>query len=481
MTYSKNIPAIFSFLLPKPHKLDSPHVVLALGLAGISLGQALQHGDGFLNASSLFYLTLALIFLGWGLFAVPAFGQSFFSRIAFPILLLGLVLQIYQLTFTYVGDYQFLSLLPTLWQLRLLVLVAGGFALLSLAPQKWVPSASRNGLTLLALTVNGLAGVWVIQQAPTPFIDVFVYHQNSGWALAHGIDPYSLTTANIYGDLGKYGYGAELFQGDVLNISNPYPPLSIYISSLGYFMGGDIRYSHLFVFILSCALIAFLHPGRGTKLAAYVFLFTPKSLYVIEQSWTEPIVVFLLVVVVYAYLHRSRWLEILVGLFFASKQYLLFAFPLVLMIFQIQTPFFRWFRRMSIIALTALLVTAPLALWNINSFLWNVGEAQWYQPFRLDALSYLSAYARVSGTEPTSLIAFAALAFALYLSWRNLPRTIEGFAAAFAFSMAIFFAFNKQAFCNYYFLVIGTISCTWAVIQSKEPFEELKESPVSTY
>jgi hypothetical protein len=45
------------------------------------------------------------------------------------------------------------------------------------------------------------------------------------------------------------------------------------------------------------------------------------------------------------------------------------------------------------------------------------------------------------------------LALALAV-WRS-PRTPTGFATAVAFTFLIFFAFNKQAFCNYFFFVIG--------------------------
>jgi hypothetical protein len=55
-------------------------------------------------------------------------------------------------------------------------------------------------------------------------------------------------------------------------------------------------------------------------------------------------------------------------------------------------------------------------------------------------------------------VAAAASALAL---WR-LPRTPAGFAMANALTFMGFFAFNKQAFCNYYFFVIGTVCASLA-------------------
>lgn len=456
---------------PKPQRLDSEHTIPALGLAAICLGQALAAGNGFLNGTALIYLTVSLVFLGWAICTRPAFGGRLFQRISFPILLLGLCLQVYQLSFAYYGDYQFLSLLPTLWQFRAGILIAGGLAVASLTFQKWLPPGWLNALTILALLGLGLSGIWLIRHAPYPFIDVFVFHQSSAKALSTGVNPYLLSPPNIYGDKHIYGYGAELIQNGVLTIGNPYPPLSIYFSSLGYLFAGDIRYSHLVAFILSGALIAFLRPGRGSKLAAYLFLFSPRSFYVIEQSWTEPIVVLFLTAAVYCAIHRPQWLPMLAGLLFASKQYLLFAFPLMLLVSPSKQPFsarLRWFGKISLVALA---VTAPLALWNFPAFVWNVGEAQWHQIFRLDALSYLAAYARVTDTQPSQLVAFAALALAFLGVWRFLPRTPEGFTAAFAWCLMVFFAFSKQAFCNYYFLVIGTMCCAISALNRKLPIK----------
>jgi hypothetical protein len=464
-----------SILQPKLRTFDSPHVLLALGLSAISLGQALQSGNGFINVAALFYLTLSLIFFSWAIFGRSQQDEKFFSKITFPILGLGLLLQIYQLAFAYFGDGLFLSLLPNLWQFRLGILLAGGLAMASLFLPDNVSPRWINVLTALVLLVLFLSGVWLIRHVPYPYIDVFVFHQNSGNALLNGVNPYTLNALNIYGDKYVYAYGPALMQGNVLTIGNPYPPLSIYVSTLGYLFGGDIRYSHLMAFLLSGALMAFLYPGRTSKLAAYIFLFMPKSFYVLEQSWTEPIVVLFLMLVVYAAVHRPQWLSIMAGLFFASKQYLIFVFPLALLLFPFKQPFPTWFRRYLEIASIALLVTLPLALWDFRAFFWNVGEAQWYQMFRLDALSYLTLYARLTDVQPSQFIAFMVLAFAFFTVWRIVPRTPAGFALALAWCLILFFAFNKQAFCNYYFLVIGAMCAALSLFSSKIMADPLKQ------
>jgi hypothetical protein len=43
-----------------------------------------------------------------------------------------------------------------------------------------------------------------------------------------------------------------------------------------------------------------------------------------------------------------------------------------------------------------------------------------------------------------------------------------GFAIATALCLGLFFAFSKQAFCNYYFLVVGIICCALAALPASD-------------
>jgi hypothetical protein len=43
------------------------------------------------------------------------------------------------------------------------------------------------------------------------------------------------------------------------------------------------------------------------------------------------------------------------------------------------------------------------------------------------------------------------------LAVRRCPRTPAGFALAVGFVYLVFFAFNKQAFCNYYFFPLAAL------------------------
>jgi len=449
------------YILSILHNLNVTCVGFSLGLAGLTLGQALQNGNGGFTVPAIIWLTVSLICLAYALFTPRKPLQGFFVKISFPVLLLGLLWQIFQLATKYPGVSLQASSLSTLWLFKLGVIVAGILAFMSLAPKDRISSVRQNLLVWLTLLVIWLMGIWIIKSSPEPRIDVFVFQQMSGQALLLGSNPYTVTPPNIYGHTQYYGEELVGANGN-LTIGNPYPPLSIYFATLGYLAGGDIRYSYLLAIVLSGALIAFLHPGRESKLAAYIFLFTPRVFYLVEQSWTEPIVVLLLTATVYCAIHYPRWLPFILGLLFASKQYLLFLIPLTLLLIPQKSSWRNWVRIYAGMAGVAVAVTTPLALWNIPAFMWNVGEAQWYQIFRMDALSYLALYAHGFNQTPSQLSGFIALASAFLLVWRFIPRTPMGFSAGMAWCLGIFFAFSKQAFCNYYFLVIGAICCTLA-------------------
>jgi hypothetical protein len=154
-------------------------------------------------------------------------------------------------------------------------------------------------------------------------------------------------------------------------------------------------------------------------------------------------------------------LGIALGLFLASKQYLLLAVPLL--------PLLRppghdqaTLRRYSLtVAFPAVAVVAvlalPFAVWNLPAFVHDVVTLQVQQPFRDDALTFLAAFAYLTGVRLPSSLAFLAAILATVVAWRRCPSTPSGFALAVAFVFFAFFAFNKQAFCNYYSFVVGAL------------------------
>ena len=439
---------------------------LLLGVAALALGQALQDSNGFLTTPAIVWLTIALICAGASATSQHLSFPLVSHKALWAVLVTGLVWQIFQLLTTAPGIYILPAHFLILWQYQASVVFGGVCALLSLAPRAWYSLHARSGLIASAFFAVLLAGVWVIRASPRPLIDTYVFQQTSSEALLQGHNPYELTPPNIYGDMSFYG--AELVKDGKMTIGNPYPPLSIYLSLLGYAIAGDIRYSHLAAILVAGVLMVCLRPGREALLAAYIFLFTPRVFFVLEQSWTEPWVLFLSVAVVWCAIHRPAWNFIVLGLLIASKQYTIFLFPLIVLLIPPASPRRVWEQAWGWTLGVAFAVTAPLAFWNFPAFLWDVGLAQWYQVFRVDALSYAAVYARVFGQLPSQFLSYIVLGAALLLIWRYGSRSPAGFAAALALCLGLFFAFSKQAFCNYYFLVVGMLCCALAAMHTSD-------------
>ena len=331
-------------------------------------------------------------------------------------------------------------------------------ALLTLAGLADVPPLRRVWFPLVLLLYL-LLGAWVIAHAPEPAIDVFIFQQQGSAALLDGRNPYAITFPNIYGDDPVYGPG--LVNGDRLAFGFPYPPLSLFLALPGYLIAGDHRYAQLLALGVAGALLALARPGRLGALAAVLLLFSPRIFFVLEQGWTEPFAILLLAATVCCACRWPRALPVALGLLLAVKQTLVFV-PLLVPL--LRGGLAHWRESWPLLwraAAVALVVSLPLALGAPRDFVWSVVTLQIYQPLREDALSYVAWLAR-SGMPAPTWLAFAMVLLAAALALWRAARTPAGFAAGVALAFLAFFAFNKQAFCNYYFFVLGALCCALA-------------------
>ena len=179
------------------------------------------------------------------------------------------------------------------------------------------------------------------------------------------------------------------------------------------------------------------------------------------NGWTDPLAVMAFALTAFVAIRKPAWLWIAGGVLFAIKQYLIGLAPLAFLLWP-GRPWQAVVRELGKAIALALVVTAPLALWNISAFLKDVVLFQVFQPFRIDSLSYLAWYARITGSQPAAWVGFASMLAAMVMVLWRAPRTPAGFAAGGATILFAFFAFNKQAFCNYYFVVIGALWCAVA-------------------
>jgi hypothetical protein len=485
----------------------SSFLAAAMVVAAVMTGLAIQLQNGEYTPAAMGLITVALIasVFAVGFSNINVSGEGPASQLTMALLAVGLAAQFAALFLAWPGVD-----LPHLGGRQLLPFQAG----LSLAAGLLVLGAlessgktrigyfDKRGMGVppmafiwfpLLLIIFLLLGIWMVHSSPRPAIDVWEFQQRAAHELLHGRNPYAMTFPDIYHSTHpghQQVYGPGLVVNDQLQFGFPYPPVSLLLATIGYAVAGDHRYAQVLAITLAATFIGYCRRGRVAMLAAALLLFTPRIFFVLGRGWTEPFVVMLLAATIFCACRRSRWLPVALGLFLATKQYLIFALPLTFFLLPPSTgsgqasvsgaestssiatgfprsiPWRDWFSLLWKSALVAAIVTLPFVFWNYHAFVKSTVTVQELSPFRWDALSYLVWYGFRGHlvTQPLTAVfwsTFAATAALVWSLWRA-PRTPAGFAAALALLSLAFFAFNKQAFCNYYFFVIGAMCCAIA-------------------
>lgn len=417
-------------------------------LAAAILARAVQIDDGHLRGEAIAMLALAFALVLVAVLAaeVPALARHG-PRFAIAVLGVAIAYEVVELLARPPGIYLARGVATAPFYAG--VVLSAALLGAALVSERW-----RRPCFALFLLAQFLLGVWMIHASPDPRIDVHVFQRDASRALFSGHAPYGMSHPDL--GIDPRFFGPSLVENGRTRIGLPYPPLSALLSLPGHLFG-DHRYSLVAAMTIAAAFMAWARPGRMATGAAALFLFTPRRFFVLEQGWTEPYVVLAFASVVLCACRFRRALPYALGLFFAVKQYAVLAAPLVLLL--LPRPW-SWREIWGVAwraALTALVVTMPLALVDLPAFMRDVVLFQVRQPFRPDALSFLAWFARGGGAPLPAWIGFAALAAMLLVALWRAPRTPAGFALGSGLAFLAFFAFNKQAFANYYFFVGGAL------------------------
>ena len=318
---------------------------------------------------------------------------------------------------------------------------------------------------LLLLACFLLMGVAVLKASPRPWVDVWVIQQGGAEALRHGVNPYAASYPNIYGAQTAKMLAPELLvRGRIA--AYPYPPLTVLLNLLALVLFGDIRYALLFLMAFAAFFLARAAKSATGELAALFILFQPRTFFVLEQAWTEPLVLACFAGAALAVASRKSPLVTgaALGLLAASKQTSLFL--LLPLAFVLPPPGRR--KPLLVAALVAALLLLPFALWDPPGFFRGLVRMQLWQPFRDDSLSLsaLAAHLRPGDYSALSAVGLtlAAALFAFCLRGGiDLPLATSAAAAAWLLTLLL----NKQAFCNYYWLAAGLL-CAAAVLPKRD-------------
>lgn len=436
---------------------DSATSALAMALFAMAVGYSIHISKGYYSPRALLWLTIGLVFCAAAI-VLPALGEVEWlaRRSLAPLLAVGIAMQA--------------ALLMTHGHCEGLVCAGVGIILFL----GWLQFFDLHRLRIPVIVI--MAATFVVaagarlNSLKDPPIDVYLWQQSTSAALMHGTDPYEVRIPNLYRNVRFYGPGLTDQHGYV-TFGFPYPPLSLLMVLPGFLVRGDIRYALTLAVAVSATLMALARPGRAGRigaLAGVLFLITPRVFYVLSMAWTEPLLVLNFSIVMFCACRWRKGLPWALGLFFSTKQYAVLALPLLPLL--VQGPE-RWRELRGIVIKAGMVVAAinlPFLLWNVREFTRAVVLLQFMQPFRTDGLSYLVwLYSKTGVMNPTIwiplLVVIPAIALAL---WRG-TCSPAGFAAALALVSVLFFAFNKQAFCNYYYFVIAT-GC-WSVAAAELP------------
>ncbi len=440
---------------------DTGQASLLLGLAAFALGQGLQVANGNLHPDSIKWLTVTLGLALAALLAPTVAWVEARVHVLLPLLVVtGLGWQFTQLFTAMPGMYLRLAGIQTLFPFFTWLVVAAVAAGAASGKDALFPRA----LPVVVVGAFVACSAWMLKTSPEPFIDVFVFQRDGVRELLAGRNPYAMQYPDIYGNSPFYGEGLSV--NGKLQFGYPYPPLSLLLAIPGHVLGGDYRWSQVAALAVAGLFIAYSRPGPTGTLLSALFLFTPRSFFVVEQGWTEPFVALGLAGTVFCSLRFPRGLPWVLGLFLATKQYLVFAAPATWLLVADPRPAKKDLLRMlaEVVGIAAV-VSLPMALWDVKAFWHDVAALQVYQPFRVEAMSYLAWWAGQGHERLPTALAFLAAAGGVGLGLWRAPRTAGGFALTCCLAFLGFFAFNKQAFCNYYAFVVGALCVAAAAMQ----------------
>jgi hypothetical protein len=311
----------------------------------------------------------------------------------------------------------------------------------------WIARRRFAGLILIAVALR----ILMLSSTPSPGIDVFVSQSAAGSGLLEGKNVYTMQMPSPY-EPGKLipNYG--------------YPPSVIYCNGVSWLLFKDVRAVWVICDVLAALLMYLLawrfNPGekgrRLCQLLPLTFLFLPRSLFVIEQSWTEPLVVVSLAgfALAAASGRSPALIGALLGLWLSSKQYVVLAIPAVLKLR-------RWRATTWICAIAVGLALAlPFAIWDFAAMKANIFDFFVKSEGRADALSLygllLALRVQLSAAVTGVVVALLWIGGIAWFTWK-MPRNLAGMLFAAAGMWIFFFLLGKQAFANYFYLVAFTL------------------------
>ena len=286
------------------------------------------------------------------------------------------------------------------------------------------------GLAVLA----GGTGVVTVLLSPDPYIDVWHLLQESSDGLLRGADLYRQHWSQRHGLRDVY----------------PYLPGTTVLLAPFRWLLGDVRYGLLAAILGGAWVIRRLAPRAPVALAALLLVF-PHWVLLVDQSWTEPLLLLALAGAVLALRQERPGLAVLgLAVALACKQHVVLLLP----VFALWPTFGP--RRAAWSALLAGLVVLPWLVAGPGDLWHDAVSANLSLGVLRRALSLPSLFGR-AGVVVGFWFTLLALGAAYALVLRRVRRTPSGLALGCGVVMWALDVANKQSFFNHYTLPLGLL------------------------
>lgn len=336
-------------------------------------------------------------------------------------------------------------------------LLAAGAILLSLTFLRSTGASEKFARRRFIILVIFAAAqcLLMLKSSPRPAVDVFVSQTEGSQGLLEGKNVYSMEFTPSY-------------QGHVADHYG-YPPASFYPVFASWYLFGDVRVAWIICqFLAAFFLYRIARRARPedmlfAQLLTLALLFLPKGLLVVEQSWTEPLVLATMGGFALAWTAgaRSRLLGLAMGLWLSSKQYVVLAVPFLFKLVRLRLT--AWLAA----ALTGIALVLPFAIWDYKSLLNDVLLFFLKSEGRADALSIYGALLRHHIAVPWQIVTFLWLGGLAFFTLK-MRRDLAGMLFSTACMWLFFFLLGKQAFLNYYHLTTYALLLAAAAAPEQE-------------
>jgi hypothetical protein len=316
----------------------------------------------------------------------------------------------------------------------------------------------RGGLRLLVLfcSVSLLLGLAlrgsVLLASPNPVIDVFTLLCEEPDQILAGRNPYTHDIVSPYGTA----------RAEALGVADPpdprpagYPPHPYLLALPFRALGADPRWANVVGDGLAALALLGVALQRRRPLAGFLalalWLFIPRTTFMIEQAWYEPMIGGLLGVglLLTEAAGWQRWTGyLLIGLGLTAKQYGAPMLPALLW------PHRKHWRPIIVGLVAGLAVMLPWLIWSPHDFLDTVFWKHLDRPSQHEgAITIAAGCNNIFGFVPWCGVMWALAGVLVLLISARAPRHGAATALALGTSLFVFCLFHTQGFFNYFYLV----------------------------